>query len=69
VYKILLQLAESGMSLILITPEYEEVSMLCDRVIVMREGRVKKELSIEELTEYKLLSYAIGSVENGDKHD
>ncbi|MDR3333617.1 MAG: sugar ABC transporter ATP-binding protein [Treponema sp.] len=69
VYKILLQLAESGMSLILITPEYEEVSMLCDRVIVIREGRIKKELSIKELTEYKLLSYAIGSAENGDNHD
>jgi ribose transport system ATP-binding protein len=63
VYKILLELAERGMSLILITPEYEEVAMLCDRVIVMRDGEIRKELNADELSEYKLLSYAIGSAE------
>ena len=68
VYKILLELAGSGMSLILITPEYEEISMLCNRVLVMREGKIKKELAAEELSEYKLLSYAIGSSGGGGKH-
>ncbi|MDR0877423.1 MAG: sugar ABC transporter ATP-binding protein [Treponema sp.] len=68
VYKILLDLAEKGMSLILITPEYEEVAMLCDRVIVMRDGKITKELNADELSEYKLLSYAIGSGEEGDKN-
>ncbi|MDR0877024.1 MAG: sugar ABC transporter ATP-binding protein, partial [Treponema sp.] len=66
VYKILLDLAEKGMSLILITPEYEEVAMLCDRVIVMRDGKITKELNAEELSEYTLLSYAIGSGGGGD---
>jgi ribose transport system ATP-binding protein len=69
VYKILLGMADSGMSLILITPEYEEISMLCDRVIVMREGKIKKEITVEELSEYKLLSYAIGTAEERGKNE
>ncbi|MDR2478185.1 MAG: sugar ABC transporter ATP-binding protein [Treponema sp.] len=69
VYKILLELAGGGMSLILITPEYEEISMLCNRVIIMREGKIKKELAAEELSEYKLLSYAIGSSDEGGKNE
>jgi ABC-type sugar transport system ATPase subunit len=69
VYKILLDLAGSGMSLILITPEYEELSMLCDRVIVMRGGKIKKELTTKELSEYKLLSYAIGAADGEDRHE
>jgi ABC-type sugar transport system ATPase subunit len=62
-------MADSGMSLILITPEYEEISMLCDRVIVMREGKIKKEITVEELSEYKLLSYAIGTAEERGKNE
>jgi ribose transport system ATP-binding protein len=69
VYRILLDLAGSGISLILITPEYEEISMLCDRVIVIRGGKIKKELAAEELSEYKLLSYAIGSGDGEEGHE
>jgi ribose transport system ATP-binding protein len=68
VYKILLDLAEQGMSLMLITPEYEEVAMLCDRVIVMRDGKIRREIEANELSEYKLLSYAIGSGEDEDQN-
>ncbi|MDR0718062.1 MAG: ATP-binding cassette domain-containing protein, partial [Treponema sp.] len=69
VYKILLDLAGSGVSLVLISPEYEEISMLCDRVIVMRDGAIKTELAAEELSEYKLLSYAIGSANGEGGHE
>jgi ribose transport system ATP-binding protein len=68
VYKILLDLAERGMSLMLITPEYEEAAMLCDRVIVMRDGKIRGEITAEELSEYKLLSYAIGSGGEGTQN-
>ncbi len=60
IYRILDKLTEMGLSIILITPEFEEIQVLCDRVLVMREGRIVKEFSSVDLSERELLSYAIG---------
>ena len=64
IYRILDKLTEEGVSIILITPEFEEIQVLCDRVLVMRDGKIVKELDSEELTEKDMLAYAIG-VSNG----
>jgi len=60
IYKILQNLAINGTAILLITPEYEEIKSLCNRVIVMKDGSTLKEMSVEDLNENKLLKYAIG---------
>jgi len=60
-YKIIQNLAMSGTAVLLITPEYEEIKVLCNRVIVMKDGKATKEVSTKNLNETKLLAYAIGT--------
>ncbi len=47
--------------MILITPEYDEIKSLCDRVIVVRNGEAAAVLPVKDLDEHTLLTYAIGS--------
>ncbi len=61
VYRILRDLADAGTSMILVTPEYDEIKSLCDRVVIIRDGRAVKVLQVENLDEQTLLTYAIGS--------
>ncbi len=59
VYSILMRLTESGMAIILVSPEYEEIATLCNRVLVMRDGCVVKEFGSHEFSEHNMLQYAI----------
>ena len=45
IYEMLVSLAESGMGILLISSELEEILGLSDRVIVMRRGRTVAELA------------------------
>ena len=45
-------------SLIVVSSELPEIILLCDRVIVMKNGRITGELSGEEIQEEKILQYA-----------
>ena len=60
VYSILMRLTRRGVSIILISPEYEETAVLCDRVLVMRRGAIVKEFSRRDFDEQEMLRYAIG---------
>lgn len=53
-------LAARGVGTVVISSDVEELEMLCDRVIVMREGEVTGELVGDEITENRIieLSYA-----------
>ena len=53
-------LAERGVRTVVISSDVEELAMLCDRVVVLREGEVTGELVGDEVTEQKIveLSYA-----------
>lgn len=44
VYKLMEQLVHEGMSLIVISDEPEELARVCDRVLIMRKGRLVNEL-------------------------
>ncbi|WP_035053537.1 sugar ABC transporter ATP-binding protein [Andreprevotia chitinilytica] len=44
IYKIIHQLADSGVAVVVISSELPEVIGICDRLLVMREGRISGEL-------------------------
>jgi ribose transport system ATP-binding protein len=61
IYRLLKNIASQGTAILLITPEYEEIKMLCDRVLVIQGGHLKANLKVEEIDENILLKWAIGS--------
>ncbi len=58
-YSIIENLAKKGKSVIVISSELSEITRLSDRVIVMCEGRITKELPIEEATNENIMKYAM----------
>ena len=59
IYELLKSLRENdNRSLIIVSSELPEIILLCDRVIVMRNGQVTGELKGEEIREEKILQYA-----------
>ena len=64
IYDIMRKLTESGMSIIMISSEMAEIQRVSDRVIVMHEGSVTSEMSINEATQTNIMNAAIGIAAN-----
>lgn len=61
IYEIMSDLAQSGYTIILISSEMVEILAMCDRIGIMREGRLVKVLDRQEATQEKMLACAMGS--------
>lgn len=62
IYNIMNELTEKGISIILVSSDLPELIGMSDRVLVMREGEIVKELSKEEANQEVVLAYAAGGV-------
>jgi ribose transport system ATP-binding protein len=60
-YKILSDLRQRGVAILLHSSDDEELLGLCDRVLVMRDGVVRRELSGGDLNKSALVSASVGS--------
>jgi ABC-type sugar transport system ATPase subunit len=60
IHRLIRQLAASGLSVIVISSEAEELPEVCDRVLVMAEGRIVRELTGDGITRNAIVqaSYA-----------
>ncbi len=58
IYQIIRELAESGIGIIVVSSDMQEVMCISQRVIVMHEGRKTGELSCSELDEEKIMFLA-----------
>ena len=56
-------LAEEGRAIVLISSYLPELLNMCDRILVMREGRVAGTLSREEFSEERVIALATGAKE------
>jgi len=65
IYQIMAQLAAEGVGVIMISSELPEILGMSDRILVMHEGKLMKELSREEASEEVIMSYATGGEANG----
>lgn len=63
-FRILRRLKEQGCSLIFVSHKMEEVMELCDKVTVLRDGRVTGSKMIKEITRQELVKMMIGREEN-----
>ena len=59
IYDLVRTLADEGRSLIFVSSEIEELPMVCDRVIVLRDGRIGAEFSAPNINTEKLMSASI----------
>lgn len=60
IYRMIDDLARSGVSILIISSDLPEIMTIADRVCIMREGRLVKELDVTETTQEIIASYAIG---------
>ncbi len=60
IYELMRRLAESGVAIVMISSDMEEVINVSDRVAVMHEGRVTGVLTREETTEENIMRLAVG---------
>lgn len=67
IYEIMGELAQKGYAIIMISSEMPEILGMCDRVVVMCDGRVTGELQRSELDQEKILSLAMTKVKAGTK--
>ena len=61
IYEVLVKLAASGLAILLISNEVEEILGLAHRVLVMRSGRLVAELAGPDMTEEAIVGAAFGT--------
>jgi len=61
IYKFIAALAEEGKSVIVISSEMPELIGICDRIVVMRAGRIVGEVTGEHMTENEIVVLATGA--------
>lgn len=71
IYKLILQLAQSGKTIIFNTLEIPEIQRIADRCAVFYSGEIVKVLPHEEITEHTVMMYATNAVEilEEEKHE
>lgn len=68
IYSLIHRMAAEGKAVLIISSEHAELFGLCDRVLVMGEGRLRGELQPEDYSEENLLTLSIAS-RMGDKQE
>jgi ABC-type sugar transport system ATPase subunit len=62
IYQLMINLAEEGCGVIMVSSELPEVMVVSDRILVMHEGQIAGEVAKEEATEESIMAYAVGGV-------
>ena len=70
IYRVMRQLTQRGLGILMISSELQEVIGMSDRVLVMREGRINGEVAGDQMTEHDIMRLATASQAqaNGGEH-
>jgi ribose transport system ATP-binding protein len=63
IYRIISDLAQAGLGVLVVSSELEELAHICTRVLVMREGEIVAEVAGKDATERELLRHAVAPTE------
>ena len=69
IYSIITSLAESGIGIIVLSAEGQEIVRLCDRAIVLRHGHIAAELHGDGINEKTMMIYASGADKGDESHE
>ena len=64
IYQLIADLADSGITVLMVSSEMEEILGLCDRMVVFHEGTLTGEMTRETATQEKLMKLATGMQPN-----
>ena len=64
IYRLMYELAEQGKSIIFVSSELPEILGVSDRILVMRDGKIVKEIGRKEASEESVLHYALPEFED-----
>ena len=56
IYELIQELAKSGKAVIVVSSEMPELLGICDRLIVLKQGRIVSELPVQEATQEKIMT-------------
>jgi ribose transport system ATP-binding protein/inositol transport system ATP-binding protein len=62
IYRIINELAASGIAIIMVSSELNEVLNMCDRLVVMREGEIAGTLEKKDFSQDTILNYALEEI-------
>jgi ribose transport system ATP-binding protein len=62
IYGLLQKLVEQGRTIIMVSSELPELIGMCDRILVMHEGSISGELSRDQFSEERIMTYASGAI-------
>ncbi|MFC0226127.1 xylose ABC transporter ATP-binding protein [Serratia aquatilis] len=68
IYKLINQLVQQGIAVIVVSSELPEVLGLSDRVLVMHQGQIKADLVNRDLTQEQVMETALRSEKHVEKH-
>ncbi len=62
-YQLLRRLADGGAAIVFYSTDYDELIGCCDRVLVLYDGAIRRELVGSEITEHALIASALNITE------
>jgi ribose transport system ATP-binding protein len=68
-YKLLMKLQENGTTTLMYSSDEQELLDLCERVLVMQDGKIKADLSGDQLTEANLVFHSMGASNSNNHHE
>ncbi|MHC1773719.1 MAG: sugar ABC transporter ATP-binding protein [Flexilinea sp.] len=69
IYRLIIELAKNGKSIIVFSSEYPEIHKVADACIVLYKGRINARLKREEITEMSIMYYSTGANLEAIKND
>jgi ribose transport system ATP-binding protein len=69
IYRIVSDLATSGLGVLVVSSELEELVHICTRILVMRDGEIVAEIDGEDATERELLRHAVAPTQAPALHE
>ncbi|PWC19309.1 sugar ABC transporter ATP-binding protein [Brenneria roseae subsp. roseae] len=63
IYNLIEKLAQQGKAIVVVSSEMPEIIRISDRVLVMREGKITRELKGDDITEENIARYAISDLD------
>jgi ribose transport system ATP-binding protein len=64
IHRLILELAEAGLGIVVVSSDLLEVQSLADRLLVFRQGRVCEEFLAEQFTDRHLIDAMAGEIAN-----
>ncbi|HWI71474.1 MAG TPA: ATP-binding cassette domain-containing protein [Baekduia sp.] len=69
IFALIASAAAAGAGVLVCSSDEEELALLCDRVLVMRDGRAVAEIERAQLSEAALVRAGLGDAVRGDNHN